>query len=170
MSQLQPDYYIPRITGIGREFLAKKGIRGLVLDVDNTLTLHDDPTPDPDIARWLEEMRAAGIPMVIVSNNSEERVAPFAKILGLPFVADGEKPKAGGMERAAKVLGGLRPEEMAVIGDQIFTDVWGGNRFGAVTILVAPLGPEIVPFIKFKRVLEKFVLRGRKPRALEEER
>ena len=51
MSQLQPDYYIPRITGIGREFLAKKGIRGLVLDVDNTLTLHDDPTPDPDIAR-----------------------------------------------------------------------------------------------------------------------
>ena len=89
MSQLQPDYYIPRITGIGREFLARKGIRGLVLDVDNTLTLHDDPTPDPDIARWLEEMRAAGIPMVIVSNNSEERVAPFAKILGLPFVADG---------------------------------------------------------------------------------
>lgn len=141
-----------------------------MLDVDNTLTLHDDPTPDPDIARWLEEMRAAGIPMVIVSNNSEERVAPFAKILGLPFVADGEKPKTGGMERAAKVLGGLRPEEMAVIGDQIFTDVWGGNRFGAVTILVAPLGPEIVPFIKFKRVLEKFVLRGRKPRALEEER
>ena len=104
MSQLQPDYYIPRITGIGREFLARKGIRGLVLDVDNTLTLHDDPTPDPDIARWLEEMRAAGIPMVIVSNNSEERVAPFAKILGLPFVADGEKPKTGGMERVIAVL------------------------------------------------------------------
>lgn len=55
-----------------------------------------------------------------------------------------------------------------MIGDQIFTDVWGGNRFGALTIMVAPLGPEIVPFIKLKRVAEKLVLRGRKPRKLEE--
>lgn len=73
--------------------------------------------------------------------------------------------ECGGQRKSS---GGLRPEETAVIGDQIFTDVWGGNRFGALTIMVAPLGPEIVPFIKLKRVAEKLVLRGRKPRKLEE--
>ena len=106
--------------------------------------------------------------MMIVSNNTEERVRPFAEILGLPYVADGKKPGTDGMRRAAEQLGGLRPEETAVIGDQIFTDVWGGNRFGALTIMVAPLGPETVPFIKLKRVVEKLVLRGRKPQPLEE--
>ena len=136
--------------------------------MDNTLTTHDDPTPHPDIAAWLDGMRQAGVGMMIVSNNTEERVRPFAEILGLPYVADGKKPGTDGMRRAAEKLGGLRPEETAVIGDQIFTDVWGGNRFGALTIMVAPLGPEIVQFIKLKRVAEKLVLRGRKPRKLEE--
>ena len=168
MSRLQPDYYIPHITGVTLEFLRRHGIRGLILDVDNTLTTHDDPTPHPDIAAWLDGMRQAGVGMMIVSNNTGERVRPFAEILGLPYVADGKKPGTDGMRQAAEKLGGLRPEETAVIGDQIFTDVWGGNRFGALTIMVAPLGPEIVPFIKLKRVAEKLVLRGRKPRKLEE--
>ena len=53
MSRLQPDYYIPHITGVTLEFLRRHGIRGLILDVDNTLTTHDDPTPHPDIAAWL---------------------------------------------------------------------------------------------------------------------
>ena len=168
MSRLQPDYYIPHITGVTLEFLRRHGIRGLILDVDNTLTTHDDPTPHPDIAAWLDGMRQAGVGMMIVSNNTEERVRPFAEILGLPYVADGKKPGTDGMRRAAEKLGGLHPEETAVIGDQIFTDVWGGNRFGALTIMVAPLGPEIVPFIKLKRVAENLVLRGRKPRQLED--
>ena len=146
MSQLRPDYYIPHIPGVTTGFLNRHGVRGLILD----------------------GMRQAGVGMMIVSNNTEERVRPFAEILGLPYVADGKKPGTDGMRRAAEQLGGLRPEETAVIGDQIFTDVWGGNRFGALTIMVAPLGPETVPFIKLKRVVEKLVLRGRKPQPLEE--
>ena len=170
MPLLLPQELARHVTDLTPEFFRERGVRAIVLDVDNTLTTHDDPTPHPDIAAWLDGMRQAGVGMMIVSNNTEERVRPFAEILGLPYVADGKKPGTDGMRRAAEKLGGLRPEETAVIGDQIFTDVWGGNRFGALTIMVAPLGPEIVPFIKFKRVLEKFVLRGRKPRALEEER
>ena len=163
-----PEYLFRSVSHITPEFLRSQGVQGLVLDVDNTLTTHDDPTPHPDIAAWLDGMRQAGVGMMIVSNNTEERVRPFAEILELPYVADGKKPGNDGMRRAAEKLGGLRPEETAVIGDQIFTDVWGGNRFGALTIMVAPLGPEIVPFIKLKRVAEKLVLRGRKPRKLEE--
>ena len=167
MSKLQPDYYISRITQLTPSFLRSRGIRGLILDVDNTLTTHDDPTPWPDIAAWLEEMRRKGMAMLIVSNNSDERVKPFAAVLGLDYVADGKKPSTDGMARAAGQMG-LSPREIAVVGDQIFTDVWGGNRFGALTVMVQPLGPETVPFIKFKRVLERLVLRGRRPEGLEE--
>ena len=139
MSRLQPDYYIPHITGVTLEFLRRHGIRGLILDVDNTLTTHDDPTPHPDIAAWLDGMRQAGVGMMIVSNNTEERVRPFAEILGLPSVAAGKKPGTDGKRRAAEKLGGLRPEETAVIGYQIFTDVWGANRAGIYTMLTQPV-------------------------------
>lgn len=139
MSQLRPDYYIPHITGVTTGFLNRHGVRGLILDVDNTLTTHDDPTPHPEIAAWLDGMRQAGVGMMIVSNNTEERVRPFAEILGLPYVADGKKPGTDGMRRAAEQLGGLRPEETAVIGDQIFTDVWGANRAGIYTMLTQPV-------------------------------
>ena len=168
MKIFAPRFCFRRVTDLTPAWLERQGLGALLLDVDNTLTTHDDPTPHPDIAAWLDGMRQAGVGMMIVSNNTEERVRPFAEILGLPYVADGKKPGTDGMRRAAEKLGGLRPEETAVIGDQIFTDVWGGNRFGALTIMVAPLGPEIVPFIKLKRVAEKLVLRGRKPRKLEE--
>ena len=79
MSQLRPDYYIPHITGVTTGFLNRHGVRGLILDVDNTLTTHDDPTPHPEIAAWLDGMRQAGVGMMIVSNNTEERVRPFAE-------------------------------------------------------------------------------------------
>ena len=167
MPLLQPVYYISSITELTPEFLQKKGVRGLILDVDNTLTTHDDPVPHPEIAQWLEQMRQCGIAMMIVSNNKPGRVAPFAELLGLPFVANGKKPLAAGLHRAAVQMG-LQPQELAVVGDQIFTDVLGGNLFGALSVMVLPLGPETVGFIRFKRKLEKLVLRGRRPAGLEE--
>ena len=157
MSRLQPDYYIPHITGVTLEFLRRHGIRGLILDVDNTLTTHDDPTPHPDIAAWLDGMRQAGVGMMIVSNNTEERVRPFAEILGLPYVADGKKPGTDGMRRAAEKLGGLRPEETAVIGDQIFTDILGANLCGMRSVLLDPLSPDPSATVRFKRSLEGFL-------------
>lgn len=166
MPLLRPRYYIHRITEITPAFLQARGLRGLVLDVDNTLTTHDHPYPMPDIARWLEEMRRAGVAMMIVSNNSPQRVEPFAAILQLPFVADGAKPLTKGIAQAARQMG-LAPRELAMVGDQIFTDILGGNLFGAASILVEPLGAETVPFIKFKRQLEKLVLLGCKPKSLE---
>ena len=157
MSRLQPDYYIPHITGVTLEFLRRHGIRGLILDVDNTLTTHDDPTPHPDIAAWLDGMRQAGVGMMIVSNNTEERVRPFAEILGLPYVADGKKPGTDGMRRAAEKLGDLRPEETAVIGDQIFTDILGANLCGMRSVLLDPLSPDPSATVRFKRSLEGFL-------------
>ena len=94
--------------------------------------------------------------MIIISNNSAERVRPFAESLGLPFIEKSAKPLPKGFRRACARLG-VSPRETAVIGDQIFTDVVGGNLIGARVFLTEPLGPETDGFIKFKRHLEKWV-------------
>lgn len=165
MSIFYPKVKLPRITHLTPQRMQSLGIRALVLDVDNTLTTHDNPTPFGDIAAWLEERKAEGFPMVILSNNHAERVRPFAEILGLPFIADGKKPLKKGMIEAAQRFD-LPPEAIGVVGDQVFTDIWGANRFGAISILVDPLGPETVAFIRFKRRLERLVLRNYRPAAL----
>lgn len=154
-----PTTHYRRVMEITPEQLHKMGIKALILDVDNTLTTHDNPQPSQGVRDWLDQMRAAGFPMMIVSNNHYQRVKPFADRLGLPFIEDGKKPLSSGMRRAAHAMG-VRPEEIGVIGDQIFTDILGGNLFGSKTILVEPIQLEDKPFFKVKRFLERGILKG----------
>ena len=102
------------------------GIRGLLLDLDNTLTTHDNPRPAEGVLDWIAVMKENGIAMCIVSNNHPPRVKPFADLLGLPFVCEGKKPLSKGFREARTVMG-LPWKELAVVGDQIFTDVLGAN-------------------------------------------
>jgi hypothetical protein len=101
-------------------------------------------------------MRAAGIKLMIVSNNHPERVRPFADPLGLDFVSDSGKPLRRGYKAAMKKMG-LKASETAAVGDQLFTDVWGANISGVTMLYVEPmeLEPKSKRFIRFKRVLEK---------------
>ena len=133
-------------------------IKGLILDVDNTLTTHDNPIPLDGVKNWLKEMQSAGIKMMIVSNNSAERVTPFAEMLGLDFVPNGKKPLSKGFREAVKIMG-LHKKQIAVIGDQLFTDILGGNLFKIKTILVTPIELEKKGFLKFKRIIEKPILK-----------
>lgn len=120
-----PDERRRRITEIEPAALAARGIRGIILDVDNTLTTHDNPRPAPGVLEWLERTRGAGLRLIVLSNNHPERVSPFAGMLGLAFEADGKKPLPGGFLRACAHMG-LSPRETAAVGDQIFTDVIRG--------------------------------------------
>lgn len=169
MSVFHPTLYLDRITGLSLSQLEAWGIKGLILDVDNTLTTHDNPIPDPAIRRWLEEAAAAGIRMIILSNNHPPRVKPFAEILGLPFTADAAKPLSGGYRRATQELG-LSKEEVAVVGDQIFTDILGGNLFGIRSVLVQPIQPEENWFFRLKRRLEGGILRSYEKKQSKENR
>lgn len=153
-----PNYKFKRITEVTQSFLEDHGIKGLVLDVDNTLTTHDNPTPQPDIEQWLNERRENAMPMIIVSNNVEERVKNFAEILHLPYVSAAGKPLKKGFKQAAAQMG-LANRQIAVVGDQIFTDILGANLFGALSIMVEPLGDELMNSIKFKRKIEKVILK-----------
>lgn len=134
--------------------LRQYGIRGLMLDLDNTLTTHDNPAPAEGVLSWIAVMRKAGIAMMIVSNNRPHRVEPFAAALGLPFVAEGAKPLPKGFRQAQKRMQ-LPFSQLAVVGDQIFTDILGANLCGVKSIYVRPIQYESTSFFKVKRWLER---------------
>lgn len=159
MSIFHPNFYFKRAAAISPAFLRERGVTVLLLDVDNTLTTHNSPAVSPEITDWLARLAAADVRLLILSNNNAARVEPFAKGLGLGCIARAAKPLSGGVRRACERLGVPR-EGVAIVGDQIFTDVLCANLAGAVSILVEPIEPEEMLFFKIKRVLEKWVLRG----------
>ena len=149
-----PDAVFTGAAAITPEYLRENGIRALVLDVDNTLTGHGSQELPQEIADWLAVMRKAGIAMVIASNNFEKRVAPFADKIGLPYVSFCCKPSPTGLARARRKLG-VKKEELALVGDQIFTDSVGANLYGTRMLLVQAMYRDIKWNIRLKRHLEK---------------
>ncbi len=139
---------------ISPALLKKMGVKGLLLDIDNTLTTHDNPVPAEGVMEWIGSMKRAGIAMRLVSNNHPPRVKPFAKLLGIPCICDSKKPLSDGFRRAAEDMG-LPKETLAVVGDQIYTDILGANWFGVKSIYVPPMEHEKTAFFKFKRFMEK---------------
>ena len=155
---LTPEYLFQDITHITPEFLRQQGIRALLLDVDNTLTAHGSQQLSQPVADWLEQMKAQGVRMVIVSNNLRRRVEPFARQLGLEYISMGCKPLPGGLARARHLLGVSRGQ-VALVGDQLFTDRLGGALAGVPVLVVRPMAPEIKWGIKVRRHLEKPFIR-----------
>lgn len=129
MSLFYPTILRKRVTSITAEDLRALGVRGLLLDVDNTLTTHGSQALDPAVLAWLQAMEAAGFTPTVVSNALRKRVEPFAGKLGLRFIAFACKPLPIGFLRAAKRLG-LPRGQCVVIGDQTFTDVLGARLAG----------------------------------------
>ena len=130
----KPTYVFDKAGDITPEFLKKKNIKGLILDLDNTLTTHNNPEPPRSSLEWLDKMKAAGIRLMIVSNNHAPRVTPFARQLELDFVSEGKKPLTFGYTKAIEKLG-LEKKNVAAVGDQIFTDVLGSNLKAYVQFL-----------------------------------
>lgn len=153
MSLFTPNLILENITEITLEMLQDLGIRGLVLDVDNTLTTFGNQEIAQEIAEWLDKMKQSGIPMMIASNNTKKRVMPFAQKVGLDYSSMSCKPLTRGLQIACKRFG-LKPSEMAIVGDQIYTDIVGGNLKGFYTILVKPFQMETAWSMRLKRKLE----------------
>lgn len=153
-----PTFWIKNVFAIDSAFLTENNIKGLILDLDNTLSMHGNPAAEEGVFEWLAEMRRLGISMTVVSNNTQRRVMPLANELGLEFIAFGCKPLTFGLKKAAK-RAGLQKSELAVVGDQIFTDIIGGNLIGVKTILVEPFHLEKGALFKVKRLLEELVFK-----------
>lgn len=150
----KPTYVFKRVKYITPQFLNNHGIKALLLDLDNTLTTHNNPVPPQESLEWIGIMKNSGIKLIIVSNNTAERVTPFAQKLGLDFVPRGLKPLTKGFSQAIKRLG-VNKKEVCAVGDQIFTDILGANLKGIRSIFVFPIELESSKPFKFKRALEK---------------
>ena len=124
--------------------LRAQGITLLLLDLDNTLSPYRDHEPDGALRDFVAELRAAGVEPFILSNSRKPtRVQAFAEKLGVPYLRRAGKPGRGGFLQALEMMG-RRPEEAAMAGDQIFTDILGANRTGIFSILVRPLRMDTV--------------------------
>jgi len=139
------------------DFFSTYYIRGVVFDIDNTLVTHDTPTPPEDIMAYFRTLDRAGIKIAIVSNNHAPRVDGFCKGLGYPYIARAWKPFKKNLCAIQKELN-LNSDEICLVGDQIFTDIYGGNRMGFYSVLVTAVGENETKLVALKRVFEKAVL------------
>lgn len=152
---LIPDIFFKDIYEITPEFLLSEGIRGLVLDIDNTLVTYDDPVPTEPVMAWFKSMEAAGIKMAFVSNNSNpERVNRFNSELGYFAMSRGGKPFSRGVRRAMSAMGTTK-ENTAIIGDQLLTDIMAGKCAGLKrSFAVLPIKDRTELFFRTKRKIE----------------
>jgi HAD superfamily phosphatase (TIGR01668 family) len=156
---LFPKEFANSVHDINYDKLWQAGIRGLIFDIDNTLVTFDVPEPTAQIAALLTNLTQRGFGICLLSNNGEARVKGFCQNLGYPHIWRAKKPGRGGISRAMEHLG-LQRHQVAIVGDQIFTDCLGGNRFGIHTILTAPIAKRDEWTVKLKRLPEKIVLRA----------
>lgn len=152
-----PDYYFERFDLISPEFLVSIGVKGVVLDVDNTLEPYENPTPGEHVIAWLSALKDNGISCAIVSNNDAKRIDLFNSCIGLPAYSKAGKPFAKNVKRAMNDMG-VSPGETLCIGDQVFTDVWAAHNAHARAALVPPIKDKTDLLTKFKRLLERPIL------------
>ncbi len=158
LSLFHPDAYISSLADITPRYFIERGIKGLIIDLDNTLLSWESGAIEPEISGILKEYIAAGLKLCVVSNSFNSRVSGILSPLGIPGVAMARKPRRKPFLKAMKILG-TGTNETAVIGDQLFTDVCGGNRLGFYTVLVKPISKKEFLGTRVVRIAEKIVIR-----------
>lgn len=157
LDKLMPDEFVESIHHIDIESLLARNIRAVITDLDNTLVEWDRPLATPEVEAWLLRLREAGIQVTVVSNNNRDRVDRFCTPLGIRFIWAARKPTRQAFLRAVREMN-VKIEETVVIGDQLFTDVLGGNRLGFHTILVVPVARTDGFFTRINRQMERVAL------------
>ena len=142
---------IYEITG---EALERRGFKLLLADLDNTLVPYKVTRPSEETVFWKEELEARGIRLFLLSNSRKPgRAQKFAEQLGIPFQGHSGKPKKAGYLRAMERMG-CTPAQTVMVGDQIFTDIWGANRAGITSVLVKPISWGKNPFRRLRYAIE----------------
>lgn len=136
--------------------LYEDGIRGMIFDIDNTLVPHGFEADDK-IIKLLKDLMKSGMQVCLLSNNKEPRVSSFANKVDVPYIFNARKPFIRSYQRAMSIMG-TNVSNTVVVGDQIFTDIYGANRVGMHSILVKPIHPREEIQIVLKRYLESIIL------------
>ncbi|MGX0019959.1 putative phosphatase [Staphylococcus hominis] len=152
-----PNDYVQSVFQIDIEKLANSGFKGIITDLDNTLVGWDVKTPTKEIQEWFKKANDLGLTITIVSNNSEKRVSGFSKDLDVDFIFKARKPMGRAFKKAIQHMN-IKPEETVVIGDQMLTDVLGGNNNGLYTIMVVPVKKTDGFLTRLNRIIERRLL------------
>ena len=158
LKRFVPEYYFETIDMASAEFLSSIGVKGIILDVDNTLEPYENPKPTEKVLLWFDSLNKAGIKAAIVSNNDKERIDLFNEELGLVAYSKSGKPGKKNILRALSDIG-VAKEDAIFMGDQVFTDVWAAHNAGIRAILVPPIKDKRDLLTRFKRLLEVPVLK-----------
>ena len=139
MGALIPDRIEAGFDRLQPDWLRSKGIRLVLADLDNTLTRYRQLEPDPELVTWRDELHEAGITLFVVSNSRRpNRAQQFCANLDVPFISHAGKPHAAAFHQAMERCG-CTAEETIMIGDQIFTDIWGGHNAGIRAVYIRPI-------------------------------
>ena len=154
---LFPKLYLKNVLDISVALLQKENIKGILIDVDNTL-LYLYKTLLKGVEEWVENMKKNEIKMCILSNtNQKDKVKKLGEQLQIPYVYFAKKPLKSGFKKGAKILE-LPYQQIAVVGDQITTDVWGANRMKMFSILTKPLEEKDIWITKIKRPFDAYII------------
>ena len=155
---LYPKLYFNNVTEITTKMLNQYQIKVIILDVDNTLVDYNK-VPLDGLDEWIDKMKKEKIKFCIVSNsNDKNKVEAIAKKLDIPYFYFAMKPMKRGFKKAKRLLQ-LESKNIAVVGDQILTDVWGANRCNMFSILVKPISEKDFLITKMKRPLENRIMK-----------
>ncbi len=169
LGSLRPHEYVTSIYHIHLERLWENGIRGIITDLDNTLVEWNSPHATEKLMAWLVQVERLGFRICILSNNRDAlRVSNFARPLNIPALHKAGKPRKASFYTALSQLN-TDATATAMIGDQLFTDILGGNRLGMYTILVEPIHPHEFIGTRLIRLAERAVLCGKRPSAMQSE-
>lgn len=155
---LRPRVQAESVLDLDLAELRNVGIRGIIFDLDNTLVEWKQDTLDPEIMLLINRFKSQGFKMCILSNGLGHRVETIANTLGIPYVSRAVKPRKSPFKKALELLG-TSHEETAVVGDQLFTDILGGNRMELYTIWTPPLSDTEFVSTKAVRQIERLVLK-----------
>lgn len=158
LKHLCPDLYLNTVIEINLEMLKDHGIKGIICDLDNTIVPWDSEILSEEIITWFNMLKQADFRICLLSNSLFARVNSIAQILEIDAIPAAIKPRKTAFSKAVNMLQ-LSSEEIVVIGDQLFTDILGGKRFGLKTILVKPLSEKELFWTKFIRRMEKIALK-----------
>ena len=151
-----PDTYAKNVFSVDLEALKQKGIKLILCDVDNTLVAFDDPHPDEFARAFIKKVRDSGLEVFLISNNTQKRVGGFAQKCGADYYYSSLKPLKRQYKRILKDTQ-LQPCEVAVLGDQLLTDICGGKRMKLYTVLTSPLYTKDIIYTKVTRLVEQII-------------
>lgn len=157
LEYVRPELLLDHYTQITPELLQEKGLKALIIDIDNTLIPYGTYSAEPSLELWVERFREANIPIYLLSNASHARAKYWTSSLRVRGIGLAGKPDPMAFKRVALLLG-VPPARIAVAGDQLFTDVLGARLAGMHPFLVRPLVPNSLPHTKLVRHLERLLL------------